>query len=144
MRRALHIQAIHRQNPRQQQAHPQAFFMRSTCCFRAPEGIGFVSRLTDSSGVDTCLASSKISAQKLHYSKIISSTKGQHLQGSTAVKLPPHSIPPIRIEGTRAWLFFCQLHAILESNTNRETKVDGTTAQEAGRRSYLLGSMFAA
>ena len=36
---------------------------------------------------DICLASSKIGAQKLHYYISISATKGQHLQGSAAVKI---------------------------------------------------------
>jgi hypothetical protein len=44
-----------------------------------PSGEGFVSRLTDGSGIDTCLPSRRISDKKLVYKESISSTNDLRL-----------------------------------------------------------------
>jgi hypothetical protein len=61
-----------------------AHVLAPLCCSRenlsvvstVPGDVGFVSRETDGSGIDNCLTWSRISVQKLHYSKIITSTYG--------------------------------------------------------------------
>jgi len=100
--------------------------------------------LTAKKSQDICLASSKIVDQKLRYPKTISSTKGQHLQGSAAVNLLPHFTPLSGLKKPRVNYFHSYFHGILETSRKKGTKVDGRTAQKAGHRCSLSGSIYAA
>ena len=92
---------------------------------------------------DICLLSTKISEQKLQDYKTISPTNGRRSLWSGLLR-NRHIYSPSGLKELRDNYFHSQFHAILETNRKKGTKVDERTAQEAGHRRSLSGSMFAA